>query len=474
MPAGGIAEIGAIVSLRGGKDAHARLLPRPTLGHLARIVGGAYGWQDLLAILEEARVGGTRRGRTSRRDFLYGVLVRLQEDGDHAAITRILVAACGPRAGKGGAREEVNGCLRLHGLKFDADGSPVQVGGVRRPPGTDAQAFDQRGYHALVARHARARFSRGDYFGAVGECYKWLEKEVRQRSGLGLSGKALMTEALGGAGPLEMSLPHMLAQTQRDATEGLMHLCAGVSLNVRNPMSHETDEDVSMTREEALDKLTVMSYILGQLDRAGRRRGPRRAVPKSGRGAARDAAARGGGRPHAGVLGAGEAGPKSGERPAVWLEVSPGRVEEGGRVRVTVTGSGIGGWHAGVYSESGDVMSSPTRLDAHGPAAISASGEATYKFSVTTVNYGPGEYRVSVSSDRGMDAEGTRIKKFVVANRREAEADEVMDAVEELECRVGDLERGEWPGSSGFHPVDALGRAPGQARVDQDGVSDWG
>jgi len=101
----------------------------------------------------------------------------------------------------------------------------------------------------------------------------------------------------------------------------------------------------------------------------------------------------------------------------------PETVEAGGTVDVTVTGTDIGEWYAGVYAEDGAVKSIPTPLEARDPDASTEGGVGRYAFSVRTVNYDPGEYRVSVSVVEDMSAYGVRIKKFMVTARRAAKAD---------------------------------------------------
>lgn len=106
----------------------------------------------------------------------------------------------------------------------------------------------------------------------------------------------------------------------------------------------------------------------------------------------------------------------------VGLSVSPEVVKVGDKVDVTVIGRDIGEWYVGVYSEAGKVKSRSTPLEAYGLPAILEDGVERYTFSFSTVNYVPGEYRVSTSADENMGAPGIRIKKFMVVDLRATEA----------------------------------------------------
>ena len=435
--------------LRGG-HAEAVQLPTSTLGHLARVISGAHTRQEITVLLKSAGVHESGRGGASKRDFLYGVLSNLQVRGDHRAITRILVAVCDPRSVKSGTRDEINRHTSSHGLMFDADGRTMRVGQALRPPGADAQEFNQRMHHRLVAEHAGPAFAKGAYRGAVSEACKALESLVREKSGVEESGVRLMGRAFGEGGSLTVDMPGLASETVDSMQCGLMHMCMGIMSGVRNPVTHESEANLPVGRKDALEILGAISYLCGQVENMGYR--PRRAVPKRGRksspGAKRDGAgksAKGGSRGRSAVL------PESGTKSTVAkLSVVPESVERGGAVSATVTGIGIDGWRVGVFSEEGEVKSKPTRLVTLSRPKILEGGKSRCTLSFKTLSYEPGEYRVVVSDGRDMDGDGARVKKFVVTDTLETEASEALvesqeakDAVEALEDRVKDLERRE-------------------------------
>lgn len=279
MPRGETAEAVAAGGMRGGRAIAVRL-PLSALGHLARVIGGAHTWKEIAALFENAGVRKPGRRGASKRDFLYGVLCGLHGRGNHGAIAGILRAACDPRTAKRGTRDKINRHIGPHGLRFDRDGRPVQVGQPLRQPGADAQEFDQRRYHGLVAERAKATFVRGSYRDAVGEACKALEGLIREKSGVKESGTRLMSRAFGERGPLVVDMPGLAGDTVDSMQCGLMYMCMGIMSGVRNPVTHESEAIFPIGRKDALDILGTISCLVGQVENTSRR--PRRAASKRG------------------------------------------------------------------------------------------------------------------------------------------------------------------------------------------------
>lgn len=409
---------------RGRGSVAARLRPHPsTFGHLALIIAEANGWAGLATILKKAGAHPAPRRGLPKQEFLYRVLAHLHESGSHGTVIRVLEAACGPEVGGKGTREKINRYLEPHGLRISEGGKAKRAARAPAPATVDTKTFDQRNYHPLVIGHARAKFLKGEYFAAVTEACKALEGLVRAKSGIDGNGDALMRQAFGDKGIMEVALPGLASKTRENLQRGLMDMCVGMVSNVRNPLSHESELKFHVGRLEALDILSTISYLCWEVGWTRRRR-PGRA-PRGG--AARGAGGRGNashgkqGEPHGspGTSDTYEKEARTGRQMVIELDASPEHVTRGSTVRVTVTGVRIGGWLAGVFSEDGRVKSAPVPLEAQGDAVRSAHGITTYTFAVRTINYSNGEYRVGVSPSRRMDAAGTQIKKFVVATRDE-------------------------------------------------------
>lgn len=436
---------------RGAEAAEARPagaieLEHTTLQLLAKIIGDAYSGIEITRLLVDSGHVTIGYGGGTRWEFLYGELDLLQDRRGYRGVLEFLGHVCSS-PGRGGVdiQDDINACLAYYGLGIGSWGEIVEsasaqghaehgaegedratestsaqghaakggkepaAGGQARLDG-DGEAFDQRGYHKLVIIHAREKFLKGEYFSSVTECCKAFEELVQKKSGIDDRGADLMGKALGPEGALALTLAGLKGETKENMRRGLLHLCQGIVANVRNPVSHELERRFRMRREDALDILGTISYLCRQVGKTRRKSG-REPTKKEKRAAGENAAgSRKEGRAQRGAI--------------AHLSVSPESVVQRDTVRVTVKGRGIGGWYVSVLSEEGEIKSRPTRLGAYGVAAGKDNGAATYAFPVSTLNYEPGEYRISVSSNKDMDAEGMRIKKFTVHTY-----EDMMDAI---------------------------------------------
>lgn len=290
--------------MRGAGGTAGRRFSLLVLERLAKAIADECAGEEIGGMLGEAGLGHVRSGGRAKWRLVYGRLARLHSNNDHGAIVRVLEAACRPRAGRGAVRRKVNECLKRRGLRFGEDGKRVLVGRVYVPD-ADRREFDQREHHRLVAEHAGPMFAKGAYRSAVGEACKALEGIVREKSKIDDSGAGLMGGALGKDGALAVDIPGLADKTTISMQGGLMHMCMGMMLGVRNPVSHEPEASLPVERTDALEILGAISYLCRQVDRT--RRKARRAPPKRG-------AARGprkstgrGGEPAAGGIGEGRA-----------------------------------------------------------------------------------------------------------------------------------------------------------------------
>jgi len=395
---------------------------QPAIKSLASIICVAYREREIVDLFRSSGFAEVWDYPSADWRFLCAALESAQRDFGPYGVAKILEAVCQQEEpGNGGVREDINGCLRPCGVEIGDDCRARRLGEEGAPAGR-AALFDQRRHHPFVIEHAKPKFLRGDHFGAVVEACKALEDLVSERSGVEDYGVRLMKRALGDSGTLEVDMADLTGNTKDGIRRGVGSMCKGVVSSVRNPVSHEYEQRFPISGADALDILGVISYLCRQVERMRRKTGPPPAPPGGGGGDP--------GMPWARVLGA-QGWPggmdlpvpaiRPGKTPEVrGLAVRPETVEAGGTVDVTVTGTDIGEWYVWVCAEDGTVKSIPTPLEARDPDASTEGGVKRYAFSVITVNYDPGEYRVSVSVTDDMSAYVVRIKKFMVTPRRPA------------------------------------------------------
>ena len=165
--------------------------------------------------------------------------------------------------------KQVNNILQFYGLQIGNDGK-VRIAGEKATsfkksiPETE-KIFDERKFHSKIIQHARKLFAEGNYFHAVFECCKAYDKDVSQKSQIQDHGASLMSKAFSISGTLKLNSQR--TETERNEQEGIMHLSRGIMSAVRNPQAHEPALDWPITREDALDLLSFLSFLFRKLDK---------------------------------------------------------------------------------------------------------------------------------------------------------------------------------------------------------------
>jgi uncharacterized protein (TIGR02391 family) len=247
------------------------------LEHLAQIIGDRYTGTEITSFFRKAGFPELRHDGTTKWRFVYRALEEIQgrPHGPYQ-VARVIEQLCDPQEYFGNAEghkqivSSVNEILAFYGFAVDTKTGKVLVTGktdaaLRSRESEEAKFFDSRGFHPEVRKHARLLFLEGHYFHAVFECCKAFDKYVHEKSRIDKHGSELMGAALSLKGVLKLNTQQ--TETERSEQEGLMHLCMGFMRAIRNPESHEPELDWPITREDALDILSLISYLYRQIDK---------------------------------------------------------------------------------------------------------------------------------------------------------------------------------------------------------------
>lgn len=129
------------------------------------------------------------------------------------------------------------------------------------------ELFVRRSFHAKVVEHSQRLFLQGNYFHAVFEACKVFNVLVKGKSQSEKDGQALMLDVWSpGTGVLKIT--PCLTETDRNVQDGVKFLSAGLMQAIRNPTAHEPALDWPISREDALDILSFVSFLFRQLDKA--------------------------------------------------------------------------------------------------------------------------------------------------------------------------------------------------------------
>jgi uncharacterized protein (TIGR02391 family) len=175
-------------------------------------------------------------------------------------------------------REELNKILAFAGYEL-TDRGTVQAC-IPAQTLTDAQRranrlradLEKRGVHVDVLRACRAELLHENYFHVVLEATKSISQKLRDRTGFTSDGAELADTALALG---KHGMPFLAFNTLRTDSEiseqnGLLNLIKGLFGTFRNPTAHAPKISWNMTEPDALDLLTMASFIHRRLDNAAR------------------------------------------------------------------------------------------------------------------------------------------------------------------------------------------------------------
>lgn len=211
---------------------------------------------------------------------LYNALTKRQsQQGSGDRILAFIRAAMDPARYQGNLvlfetrRSEINVALALYGMEFGADGkfhnrtraSTLHEAEARA--GRLRAALELRAIHPDVIMHCRAELVANDCFHAVLEATKSVAAKIRKRTGLASDGAELVDEALGGKAPL-LRINAFATDTEKGEQRGFANLAKGLFGTFRNPTAHAPRIEWPLTEDDALDLMSLASYIHRRIDAA--------------------------------------------------------------------------------------------------------------------------------------------------------------------------------------------------------------
>lgn len=173
-------------------------------------------------------------------------------------------------------RQELNLVLSFCGYEFGEDGKVRFKSATRTIPEAEERAgrlrksLADRGVHASVLSFCRSELLQKNYFHAVFEATKSITQKVRELSGLQTDGVELVEQAFGlGATNLPfLAFNKLESPTQQSEHKGLTNLMKGLLGTFRNVGAHAPKIHWEVTEQDALDLLTMASFIHRRLDSA--------------------------------------------------------------------------------------------------------------------------------------------------------------------------------------------------------------
>lgn len=172
-------------------------------------------------------------------------------------------------------RNELNVVLAFSGFSVREDGKVVRVtkettiSGARARANALKHALEDRKAHLEIFKYCREELLDQNYFHAVLEAIKGIAERIRLMSGLKIDGAELVNTAFSVKSPL-VAINSLTTETEISEQKGFSNILVGLFGAVRNPTAHAPKVSWELTEQDALDILSMISYVHRKLDGAKR------------------------------------------------------------------------------------------------------------------------------------------------------------------------------------------------------------
>ena len=248
------------------------------LRKLAEILADAYTHRELSGLLTQC--GITEQGGDPKWErALLALSARQKTDGCGNHVAAFLQAAMDPVRFVGrpqefaGFRDRANEVLAFSGLHLGEDGKLKSVAHAHTL--TEAQERAGRLRSALLARNVhhdvlqfcRAELLHENYFHAVFESTKGVSQKIRDKTGLTGDGAEIVDQAFGVSSPM-LAINTLRTETELSEQKGFANLLKGMFGTFRNVTAHAPKTTWPIEEQDALDLLSLVSYMHRRLDAA--------------------------------------------------------------------------------------------------------------------------------------------------------------------------------------------------------------
>lgn len=170
-------------------------------------------------------------------------------------------------------RDEINLVLAFSGLHLQQTGKLASIAAARTLAEAQEKAGRLRGelirrqVHPDVLRFCRAELLHENYFHAVFEATKSVAQKLRDMTGLTGDGADIVDRAFAGSSPV-LAINTLRTETEQSEQKGFANLVKGAFGTFRNPAGHAPRIVWPVDEQDALDLLSMLSYIHRRLDSA--------------------------------------------------------------------------------------------------------------------------------------------------------------------------------------------------------------
>jgi uncharacterized protein (TIGR02391 family) len=259
-------------------------IEEPTLQAICNVLADTYAGltgSEIAKLLRGQGIADPEPNATKRDRLFQALSERQRRDGCGNQVIAFINAAMNPvRYATDielfeSRRGDLNEVLRFAGYNIGTDGKVARVNVATTLTEAQSRArtleikLRSREVHPDVLRFCKAEFLQDNYFHAVLEATKSVADKLRTLSGCSEDGAALVDCALGGDQP-RVAINARATPSQLSEHRGFAGLLKGMFSVFRNPTAHEPKVTWSVSEQDALDLLSLASYLHRRLDAAVR------------------------------------------------------------------------------------------------------------------------------------------------------------------------------------------------------------
>lgn len=247
---------------------------------LSEILADAYTHRELSDLLRQCGISEQDGNPKWERVFL-ALTHRQKADACGNNVGAFIQASMDPARFVGnderfaGFRDRINEVLAFSGLHLGEDGKlkPVSrastLSEAQERAGRLRSALIQRKVHHEVLQFCKAELMQENYFHAVFEATKSVAQKIRDKTGLTGDGADIVDKTFGLKAPM-LAINALQTETEKSEQTGFANLLKGMFGTFRNPTGHAPKITWRIEEQDALDLLSLVSYLHRRLDAAAR------------------------------------------------------------------------------------------------------------------------------------------------------------------------------------------------------------
>ncbi len=168
---------------------------------------------------------------------------------------------------------ELNSVLGFSGYRLEDDGHVVAINPIQTLAEAQQRATNlydllaSRNAHPDVLKVCKPELVANNYYHAVLEAAKSIVSKIRKLSGFSEDASKLAGRAFGGDTP-PFAINALTTESHWSEQSGFLNLLQGVFLAFRNPTAHELKDEWPLNEQDAIDILSLISYLHRRLDNA--------------------------------------------------------------------------------------------------------------------------------------------------------------------------------------------------------------